>query len=103
MKILVIGAGAREHTIVWKLAQSPQIDKIYAAPGNAGTARIAENLPVNAGDIPALAKHAQSLGIDMVMVGPEAPLANGIVDRFNELGIPIFGPTARAAAIETSI
>ncbi len=102
MKILVIGAGAREHTLVWKLAQSPKIDKIYAAPGNAGTALIAENLPVKADDIPALAAKVQTLGIDLVMVGPEAPLAAGIVDRFNELGIPIFGPTAAAAALETS-
>jgi phosphoribosylamine---glycine ligase len=102
LKILVTGGGAREHTLVWKLAQSPQTDKIYAAPGNAGTALIAENLPVKADDIPALAAKVQALGIDMVMVGPEAPLAAGIVDRFDDLGIPVFGPTARAAAIETS-
>ena len=102
MKVLVVGGGAREHTLVWKLAQSPKVKEIYAAPGNAGTARIAHNLNVSPTDIKALAKIAQEKGIELVVVGPEAPLAEGIVDHFQSIGIPIFGPTKAAAEIESS-
>ena len=102
MKILVVGSGAREHTLVWKLAQSPKTKEIYAAPGNAGTAQIADNLNLKADDIEGLAKAAKERGIDLVVVGPEAPLAKGIVDRFQSMDIPIFGPTRLAAEIESS-
>ena len=102
MKILVVGGGGREHTLVWKIAQSPRITKVYAAPGNAGTAAIAENINVRPTDIEGLGKAAKEKGVDLVVVGPEAPLASGIVDYFDGLGIPIFGPTKAAAQIESS-
>ncbi len=102
MKILVIGGGGREHTLVWKIAQSPKVEKVFVAPGNAGTAGIAENLNVQPTDIEALGKVAQEKGIDLVLVGPESPLASGIVDYFENLGIPIFGPTKAATQIESS-
>ena len=102
MKVLVVGSGAREHTIVWKLSQSPKIKELYTAPGNAGTVRISENLDINAADIKSLAKAAQQKNIDLVVVGPETPLAEGIVDHFESLGIPIFGASKLAAEIESS-
>ncbi len=102
MKILVIGSGAREHTLVWKLAQSPQVDAIYAAPGNAGTAAIAENLDIKDGDIEALFKAARNLHIDLTVVGPEAPLAAGVADRLMTDRLPVFGPSQAAAEIESS-
>jgi phosphoribosylamine--glycine ligase len=97
-----VGGGAREHAIVWKLAQSPNAEELYVAPGNAGTAQLAQNLDIKATDIVALAKAAQEKGIELVIVGPEAPLAEGIVDHFQKLGIPIFGPSKDAALIESS-
>ncbi len=102
MKILVVGGGGREHTLVWKIAQSPQVEKVFAAPGNAGTAAIAENLNLRPIDIEGLGKAAKEKGIDLVVVGPEAPLASGIVDYFGSLGIPIFGPTKEATQVEAS-
>lgn len=102
MRLLVIGNGAREHAIVWKLAHSPLVKSIYAAPGNAGTARIAHNLPVQPSDIETLLQRASELKIDMAVIGPEAPLAAGIINRFKEKGIPAFGPTKQAAQIESS-
>ncbi|MBI4180581.1 MAG: phosphoribosylamine--glycine ligase [Chloroflexi bacterium] len=102
MKLLVIGGGAREHTLVWKLAQSPKVNEIYAAPGNAGTARIAHNLNISPTDILGLAKIAQEKRVELIVVGPETPLAEGIVDHFQTIGIPIFGPTKQAAQIESS-
>jgi phosphoribosylamine--glycine ligase len=102
VKILVVGNGAREHAIVWKLSQSPKIKELYTAPGNAGTARISENLDIPAADIKTLAKVAQQKKIDLVVVGPEVPLAEGIVDHFESLGIPIFGASKLAAEIESS-
>ena len=102
MKVLVVGNGAREHTIVWKLSQSPKVKELYAAPGNAGTARIAQNLDIAATDFKSLAKAAQQKNIDLVVVGPEVPLAEGIVDHFESLGIPIFGASKLAAEIESS-
>ncbi|MDD5288749.1 MAG: phosphoribosylamine--glycine ligase [Dehalococcoidales bacterium] len=102
MKILVIGSGAREHTLVWKISQSPKVKELYTAPGNAGTARISENLDISATDIKSLAKAVQQKGIDLVVVGPETPLAEGIVDHFESLGIPIFGASKLAAEIESS-
>jgi phosphoribosylamine---glycine ligase len=102
LKILVVGGGGREHTLVWKIAQSPRVGKVFAAPGNAGTAAIAENLNLRPADIEGLGKAAKEKGIDLVVVGPEAPLASGIVDYFDSLGIPIFGPTEAATQVESS-
>ena len=102
MKVLVVGGGAREHTLTWKLAQSPKVNEIYVAPGNAGTAQIAHNLDIDAGDIEALAKTAEEKAIELVVVGPEMPLADGIVDCFQGMGIPIFGSTKQATEIESS-
>jgi phosphoribosylamine--glycine ligase len=102
LKILVVGSGGREHTLAWKIAQSPRVEKVFAAPGNAGTAAIAENLNLRPADIEGLGKVAKERGIDLVVVGPEAPLASGIVDYFDALGIPIFGPSKEATQIESS-
>ena len=102
MKVLVVGNGAREHTIVWKLSQSPKVKELYTAPGNAGTARISQNLDIAANDIKSLAKAVQQKNLDLVVVGPEVPLAEGIVDHFESLGIPIFGASKLAAEIESS-
>jgi phosphoribosylamine--glycine ligase len=102
LKILVVGGGGREHTLVWKIAQSSKAEKIFAAPGNGGTAAIAENLDLCPTDIEGLGKAARERGIDLVVVGPEAPLASGIVDHFDRLDIPVFGPTKAAAQIESS-
>jgi phosphoribosylamine--glycine ligase len=102
LKILVVGSGAREHTLVWKLAQSPKAEEIYAAPGNAGTAKIAHNLDIKAEDIDGLLKFARENRIDLTVVGPEGPLAAGIVDAFVKIGMAIFGPTQKAAEIESS-
>ncbi len=102
MNILVIGSGAREHAIAWKLAQSPRVNKIYTAPGNAGTASIAENLPIEASDIQGLVQAAINYNADLTVVGPEAPLAAGIVDHFVIRGMQIFGPVRAAAQIESS-
>ena len=102
MKVLVVGSGAREHAIVWKLAQSPKLKELYTAPGNAGTARISQNIDVAADDIKSLAKAAQQKNVDLVVVGPEVPLAEGIVDHFESIGIPIFGASKLAAEIESS-
>ncbi|HEX77979.1 MAG TPA: phosphoribosylamine--glycine ligase [Dehalococcoidia bacterium] len=102
LRLLVVGSGAREHTLVWKLAQSPKVGRIYAAPGNAGTAQLAHNLNISPTDIEALARVAQAEKIDLTVVGPEAPLAEGIVDRFQSLGLPIFGPTRAATQLEAS-
>jgi len=102
LKVLVIGGGAREHALAWKIAQSPRITELYVAPGNAGTAAIARNLNVRPTDTEALAKAAEDIGIDITVVGPEAPLASGIVDYFERLGMPIFGPTEAATQIESS-
>ncbi|MFC1917292.1 phosphoribosylamine--glycine ligase [Chloroflexota bacterium] len=102
LKILVIGSGAREHTLVWKIAQSPRVKEIYAAPGNAGTAQLATNLDINATDIDALLRFARQEKIDLTVVGPEAPLAAGIVDQFIVRGMAVFGASQAAAKIESS-
>lgn len=102
MKILVVGSGGREHALAWKLAQSAGVQKVYVAPGNAGTARESalENLSIT--DIHALADFAEANKIHLTVVGPEAPLAAGIVDVFRERGLKIFGPTKAAAQLESS-
>ncbi len=102
MNVLVIGSGAREHTIAWKLVQSPSVDALYMAPGNAGTTALGTNLDVEATDIPGMLSAARQHSIDLTFVGPEIPLAGGIVDRFQEAGLTIFGPTQAAAQIESS-
>lgn len=101
-KILVIGSGGREHALVWKLAQSPQVNKIYAAPGNPGMADLAECLEIAVTDVEALVEFAQNQAIDLTVVGPEAPLTLGIVDRFQAANLKIFGPNATAARLEGS-
>ena len=99
-RVLVVGGGGREHAIAWKLSRDGA--QVLVAPGNAGTAAVAENVPVAADDIPALVALAQSRQIDLTVVGPEAPLVAGIVDAFTAVGLRIFGPTANAAQLEGS-
>jgi len=102
LKIMVVGGGAREHALAWKIAQSPKVRESYIAPGNAGTATIAHNLNLRPIDVEALGKASQDIGIDLAVVGPEIPLASGIVDYFERLGMPVFGPTKAATQIESS-
>lgn len=102
MKVLVIGSGGREHALCWRLAQSPQVEKVWCAPGNPGTSECATNVTIRADDISALADFAAQFGVDLTVVGPEAPLVAGIVDLFRKRGLRIFGPTASAARIESS-
>ncbi len=102
MKVLVVGGGGREHTIVWKLSQSPKVDKIYCAPGNAGIAALAECVAIKATDIDAMVNFAVENKIDMVMVAPDDPLVLGMVDAMEAKGIRAFGPRANAAIIEGS-
>lgn len=102
MKILVVGGGGREHTIIWKIAQSPKVDKIYAAPGNGGISELAECVDIKATDIPAMVAFAKKEQIDLVMVAPDDPLVLGMVDAMEQEGIRAFGPRANAAIIEGS-
>ncbi len=102
MKVLIIGAGGREHALAWKLSKSGRVGKIFIAPGNAGTAEIGENVDIKADDIPALVKFAESSNIDLTVVGPELPLTLGIVDDFRSAGLKVFGPSKRAAELEGS-
>jgi phosphoribosylamine--glycine ligase len=99
---LVIGGGGREHALVWKLSKSPRVSNIFAAPGNGGTARLAQNLDIEATDIPRLIDAVESRGIDLVVIGPEGPLAVGIVDEFQSRFIRVFGPSRAAAQLEAS-
>jgi len=102
VKIMVVGGGAREHTLAWKLSLSKKVTGLYVAPGNAGTSGIASNLDISPNNLEALAEAAQEKKIDLVVVGPEAPLAAGIVDKLQSMGIRAFGPTKDAALIESS-
>ncbi len=102
MKVLVVGGGGREHALVWKIAQSPRVRRVYAAPGNAGTAGLARNVPIAAEDVDAIVAFAASEGIDLTVVGPEAPLVLGLVDRLRAKGLRAFGPGGRAAQLEGS-
>ena len=102
MKVLVIGSGGREHALVWKISQSPKVDKIYCAPGNAGIAQQAECVAIKADDLDGLLAFAQQNQIDLTVVGPEVPLTMGIVDKFQAQGLKIFGPSGKAAEIEGS-
>ena len=102
MDILVIGSGGREHALAWKIGRSPRVNKIYCAPGNGGTASIAVNVPLAVDDLPGLTQFALEHRIDLTVVGPELPLALGIVDRFQSHGLSIIGPAAAAARLEGS-
>jgi phosphoribosylamine--glycine ligase len=101
-KVLVVGAGAREHALAWKVAESPLVERVYCAPGNAGTEAVAENVPIAASRVDDLADWAAHIGIDLAVVGPEEPLVLGLADRLRDRGIPTLGPTAEAARIESS-
>lgn len=102
MKVLIVGNGGREHALAWKIKQSPRVSQVFVAPGNAGTAREVENVPIAAVDIHGLLKYAKQERIDLTVVGPEAPLALGIVDTFQAAGLRIFGPTQAASQLEAS-
>lgn len=102
MKILIIGSGGREHTLAWKIAQSPLVNKLYCAPGNAGTKMVAENVPIEADNLKALLKFAKEQKIDLTIVGPEAPLVLGLVDLFEKQGLKVYGPSQAAAQLEGS-
>lgn len=104
MKVLVIGSGGREHALAWKAAQSPKVEKVYIAPGNAGTAGEAklENIAIGVEDIASLINFAKQNSIELTIVGPEAPLVIGLVDAFNDAGVRCFGPTKAAAQLEGS-
>src|SRR5437868_12990240 len=100
MKILVIGSGGREHALAWKVKQSSGIDRIFCAPGNAGTEELGENVAIKAGDLPGLARFAKENRVELTVVGPDDSLAAGIVDLFESEGLRIFGPTKSAARLE---
>jgi phosphoribosylamine--glycine ligase len=102
MKILVVGNGGREHALAWRIAQSPRVERVFVAPGNAGTALEAENVPIAADDVPKLIAFARQNGIGLTVIGPEAPLAAGIVDAFQESELRVFGPSKLAAELESS-
>ncbi|MDH3392543.1 MAG: phosphoribosylamine--glycine ligase, partial [Desulfobulbaceae bacterium] len=102
MKILVVGSGGREHAMVWKLKQSPRVEAVFCAPGNAGIAQLATCVDIAADDIDKLADFARNEAIGLTVVGPELPLTLGIVDRFEELGLRVFGTSQRAAILEGS-
>jgi phosphoribosylamine--glycine ligase len=102
MKVFVIGGGGREHALVWKISQSPRVNKIYAAPGNAGMAQLAECAPIKAEDISGLLAFAKQKAVDLTIVGPEGPLSLGIVDAFRNAGFRAFGPDRSAAEIEAN-
>ncbi|HET9419028.1 MAG TPA: phosphoribosylamine--glycine ligase [Chthoniobacterales bacterium] len=102
MKVLVIGSGGREHALAWKLKQSPAVDRIFCAPGNGGTEEVAENVGITATDFEALVRFAKQNGVDLTVVGPDDPLALGIVDVFTSEKLRIFGPSKSAARLESS-
>ncbi len=102
MRVLVIGSGAREHTLCWALSRSPNLSKLYCAPGHGGTAALAENVPLDPKDSSACADWAMNNAIDLTIIGPEDPLCAGIADAFSERGLRVFGPSAAAARIEGS-
>lgn len=102
MKVLVIGSGGREHALVWKIHQSPKVDKIYCAPGNGGISQIAEVIDIASDDIKGLADFAKENDIDITIAGPEAPLVEGLVDFFENNNLKVFGPTKEAASLEAS-
>ena len=102
MKVLVIGNGGREHALAWKISQSPRVTEVYVAPGNAGTAIDATNVPIPVTDQEGLLEFAKANSIDLTVVGPEAPLVDGLVDQFEQHGLKVFGPSKAAAELEGS-
>ena len=102
MKILVVGSGGREHALAWALKGSPNTNEIFVAPGNGGTAAIAENVAIRANDVESLCRFVAEKNVDLTVVGPEAPLVAGIVDRLSADGRRCFGPTRAAAELEGS-
>jgi phosphoribosylamine--glycine ligase len=102
MKVLVIGKGGREHALVWKLAQSSRVERVFCAPGNAGTAEDGVNVSIEANDFDRLARFARTEEIGLTVVGSEEPLCKGIVDHFHKAGLRIFGPSREAARLEAS-
>src|SRR3989442_1423583 len=102
MRVFVIGSGGREHALVWKLAQSPDVKEIFCAPGNPGMAGQATCLPIGISDVVELADFAETMKVDLTIVGPELPLTLGIVDEFGKRQLPIFGPNKLAAELEGS-
>jgi phosphoribosylamine---glycine ligase len=102
MKVLVLGKGGREHALVWKLAQSPRVERVFCAPGNAGTGEDGVNVPLELDDFDRLIRFAKKEEIGLTVVGPEDPLARGVVDHFQKAGLRIFGPTKEAAQLEAS-
>ena len=104
MKVLVVGSGGREHALAWQAAKSARVEKVFVAPGNAGTAGEpgVENVAISSNDLDGLLGFAREQGIDLTIVGPEDPLVNGIVDRFSAAGLACFGPSAAAAQLEGS-
>jgi phosphoribosylamine---glycine ligase len=102
VRILVVGAGGREHALAWRLAQNPTVERLFAAPGNAGIATEATRLPIRADDVPRLVAAVEREGIDLTVVGPEAPLVAGLADELLSRGRRVFGPTRDAARIEGS-
>ncbi len=102
MNLLVIGSGGREHALAWKLSQSPRCDRVFVAPGNAGTAADAENVDIPVDDFERLIRFAKENHVGLTVVGPEAPLAEGIVDAFQAEKLRVFGPTKGAAQLESS-
>src|SRR3954463_8382157 len=102
MKVLVVGSGGREHALAWKIAAGPRVERVFVAPGNAGTAAEAENVPIAADDIAGLIKFVQQNSIELTVVGPEGPLVAGIVDVFQREKLRVFGPSKSAAQLEGS-
>lgn len=102
MKVLVVGSGGREHALAWKIKQNPQLEQLYCAPGNAGTAQLAQNVPIDVEDIDGLLDFVVSQQIDLTVVGPEGPLVAGIVDRFQQQGLRAAGPSREASRLEGS-
>ena len=102
MRVLVVGSGGREHALAWKLAQSPSVDAVHAAPGNPGIAQLGQCHPIRAEDGDSLLELARTIGADLVVVGPEAPLVAGVADQLRRGGVSVFGPSAAAAQIEGS-
>src|ERR671937_3030091 len=102
MKVLLLGSGGREHALAWKLAQSPALEELHAAPGNPGIAALGDCHPVRAEDPEGLLALARGLHVDLVVIGPEAPLVAGVADHLRRGGIAAFGPSAAAARIEGS-
>ena len=102
MKVLVVGSGGREHALAWRLKLSPQVTDLWVAGGNSGTAQIATNVPVSPEDVDGVCTVAKDMAVDLVVVGPERPLVDGLADRLTAIGIPTFGPSKAAAQLEAS-